>query len=605
MALEKWQVNTLRLTGSVMALLLTTFCPQFSSGIAIGSQILLTPEVIKFLQPLLGMIASVSAGNVANAIEAFLPEGTVNQHVSLANEHLTRVVGRAIAAVIAEEIKQSPTNINKPQLQAMGVQAEKHWLTIIKEIIPQVDPPQTHRFRELMEQNLPDIITPTATKLTQETCLDKNSWAEICRKLNEKASSRYSIPAQTLESTARRLHTEFPKALREALKQDFVEAGEAYAGLTLSLMTEMRAKLGKLEASQQQNFTSTLERFDLIERYLRGSQSNQELIFSRLSNQIESGFTEFTELLESLKESTTRIEGNQDKILKGQQQSQQTLTQIETGQREIQKTLSADKLPPKVFNALLNFDYTDQASSFENFFHKDNCIGACLIHGEENSGQPWLLYRLLCKHPYIRADSTVKKINIMQVTQSGDLKSKICQGLNISDSSLMENVFEEIVNVLKSKSIIFVIRDVHNASNEYIEQFLRDFWQELVNFYDTNPPENKSTRLLFFLIDSQGKARNWKISCCDDINQKKWTPHKLVRLKEIKDLENEDLKYWLARFKKDLSNQLIDEENCQKVMEFNLLQSQETVNHQSVLEHICNCYNIQIGELEEKWKPYY
>ena len=77
-----------RLTVTSATLLTASFCPP--AAIAAGE---LLSE--KNLELLMSAIASVAAGNTANAIDA-LVEGKDSDRVSLQNEDLVRAVGKAI-----------------------------------------------------------------------------------------------------------------------------------------------------------------------------------------------------------------------------------------------------------------------------------------------------------------------------------------------------------------------------------------------------------------------------------------------------------------------------------------------------------------------------
>ena len=65
-----------------------------------------------------------------------------------------------------------------------------------------------------------------------------------------KGKGGFPIPAEVRQEVGELLHTTFPKALRETLKEDFANDGKAFAGLTLQLLTGMQAQLSQLQASQ-------------------------------------------------------------------------------------------------------------------------------------------------------------------------------------------------------------------------------------------------------------------------------------------------------------------------------------------------------------------
>ncbi len=93
----------------------------------------------------------------------------------------------------------------------------------------------------------------------------------------------FPIPAQVRQNVAELLHTTFPKALRETLKEDFVNDGKAFAGLTLQLLTGMQAQLSQLQASQggmkAEEFSQILQQFQELETQLRGTVAPAAGIF--------------------------------------------------------------------------------------------------------------------------------------------------------------------------------------------------------------------------------------------------------------------------------------------------------------------------------------
>uniref|UniRef100_A0ACD5GRH7 Uncharacterized protein n=1 Tax=Desertifilum tharense IPPAS B-1220 TaxID=1781255 RepID=A0ACD5GRH7_9CYAN len=119
------------------------------------------------------------------------------------------------------------------------------------------------------------------------------------------------------------LYTTFPKALQETLKEDFAKDGQAFAGLTLQLLTGMKAEIAQLRnaniGSQNAEFTQILERFQQIETRLNGTEAQQKEVFEQISQQINSEFfercqqlgvlqTNITQLLESLEESVKDVQ---------------------------------------------------------------------------------------------------------------------------------------------------------------------------------------------------------------------------------------------------------------------------------------------------------
>lgn len=105
-------------------------------------------------------LASVAAGNTANAIDALIDRKD-GDRISLQNQDLTKAVGKAIAAVItlAALQNQGKTHDN---LEKIASQATNNWVKIAQQELTQ------QRYPQLREAKLDQFLTPEEYSLTQE-----------------------------------------------------------------------------------------------------------------------------------------------------------------------------------------------------------------------------------------------------------------------------------------------------------------------------------------------------------------------------------------------------------------------------------------------------
>ncbi len=83
------------------------------------------------------------------------------------------------------------------------------------------------------------------------------------------------LASDVRQDVAELLHKEFPRVLREALKQDFKADGKAFAGLMIQLITGIRQQL-----AQQGIVTLTLlEKLSHLEQQLTGTEQDIEQVF--------------------------------------------------------------------------------------------------------------------------------------------------------------------------------------------------------------------------------------------------------------------------------------------------------------------------------------
>lgn len=305
---------------------------------------LLAGEGIVWGTVLATALGSVAAGNTANVIDALLDGG--EGRVSLENQDLTKAVGKAIAAVITLAAKQQRGK-TRQYLEKIAAQAKDNWVAIAQQELTQ------HRYPELREAQLDQFLTPEESQLTQQGNLTATEWGDIFIRLNMAAckGGGFPIPSEVRQQVAELLHTTFPKALRETLKEDFANDGKAFAGLTLQLLTGMQAQLRQLQANQEgvnvEEFSQVLQQFQELETRLRGSVTQQQEFFRDISRGIESGFAEvcqrlgvmettISELLQTLEE---RLEELRQEVTEFRQEVRQGLEALhnQPGVRQFSK----------------------------------------------------------------------------------------------------------------------------------------------------------------------------------------------------------------------------------------------------------------------------
>ncbi len=258
-------------------------------------------------------LGNVAAGNTANAIDALI-DGR-DEGVSLENHDLTKAVGKAIAAVITLAAKQQQGKTCQ-HLEKIAAQAKDNWVKIAQQELTQ------QRYPELREAKLDRFLTPEEYHLTQQGNLTATEWGDIFIRLNMKACSKgggFPIPPEVRQQVAELLHTTFPKALRETLKEDFVNDGKAFAGLTLQLLTGMQAQLSQLQGSQgalnAEEFSQILQQFQELETQLRGTVDQQQAFFNQISHRIDSGFAEVCQRLGVMETNITQLLQGVEKTL--------------------------------------------------------------------------------------------------------------------------------------------------------------------------------------------------------------------------------------------------------------------------------------------------
>ena len=258
-------------------------------------------------------LASVAAGNTANAIDALIDKKD-GDRISLQNQDLTKAVGKAIAAVItlAALQNQGKTHDN---LEKIASQATNNWVKIAQQELTQ------QRYPQLREANLDRFLTPEEYSLTQDGNLTPQEWQDIFIRLNMATckGGGFQLPPEVYPQVGELLHTIFPKALRDTLKEDFANDGKAFAGLTLQLLTGMKAELTQLRNTNlgvnTAELTQILQQFQQLETQLRGTVAQQQAFFRQISQDIDSGFAEVCQQLGVMETNITALLQNLEKRL--------------------------------------------------------------------------------------------------------------------------------------------------------------------------------------------------------------------------------------------------------------------------------------------------
>ncbi len=261
------------------------------SSCVLGSAVfptLLAGQAIAWGTVLPTLLGDLAAGITANAIDALIDDQE-SEWTSIETQHLTEAVGKALAAVITLAAEQQRGQIHK-DLKKIAAQAIHNWVTIANQELAQT------RYPELREGRLDKFLAPEELSLTQQGNLTVEEWSDIFIRLNMAARAGkggFAISAEVRQQVAELLHTTFPKALRETLKEDFVSNGKAFAGLTLQLLTGMKVELAQLQEpldSQGADITQMLEAVIHLESQLQASTTQQVALFHKIGQNIDSGF---------------------------------------------------------------------------------------------------------------------------------------------------------------------------------------------------------------------------------------------------------------------------------------------------------------------------
>lgn len=251
--------------------------------------------------PLGAIAGSVAGGIVANDIvPVHLNSIGVRLRRSgdqLANHDLTAATGLTISLIIKSigEAGTYPASTNK--LTTLAKYALQAWQSIAQ----QLKQLAVENFAPLQEVNITELFRKGTADYVDQTVLTTDDWHDLLKNWLC-PGAKVEFLDHVLVEVAGQLRDKFAFALREVLKADFEKGGKAFAGLTLSLLGEMREILQELVAGRVElegqvlpaELTAELKR-ELTAQLTVVTELRQELEgnsqrFEELGQQINSGF---------------------------------------------------------------------------------------------------------------------------------------------------------------------------------------------------------------------------------------------------------------------------------------------------------------------------
>ncbi len=188
----------------------------------------------------------------------------------LANHDLTRAVGLAIAAVLAQTAKDEDQVYftDRPRVRKLAKYVAQHWTEFYQKnqenlsLFPEGSAIQEHQLGSLFLGE----IGVTVRVFSEEIEEDCTIWQGILEKLINKSGAFADLLLmpesaeelhQTVVNLAKALSAQFTQALREVFKEDFATGGRAFAKLNLDLLQLIHQSITRSQ-------TAIIERLDRL-----------------------------------------------------------------------------------------------------------------------------------------------------------------------------------------------------------------------------------------------------------------------------------------------------------------------------------------------------
>ena len=230
----------------------------------------------------LAMAGSVAGGIFANDL-GDIAKGLGENEEILNDRELTQAVGLAIALVIYSVAKDKQYSAHKADLERVAKKSVNYWQTIAAATEGDKDYAGVH------EAQLPAIFSTNPTDFSKVRALDIPTWKHALGWLSGAAGVQ--LPEDAIAHVAEKLHTTFPKALREVLKHDASKGGQAFSGMLLLLLGNITAALKPLNARGEE-----------IVKRLKGVATTQQVcqVMARVESGIRADLAEIKKAVDSL-----------------------------------------------------------------------------------------------------------------------------------------------------------------------------------------------------------------------------------------------------------------------------------------------------------------
>ena len=251
-----------------------------------------------------------------------------------------------------------------------------------------------------------------------------------------------------------------------------------------------------------------------------------------------------------------------------------------------------------LYNALLRLNFTNQVSLFRHFVETHE-VGSCLIHGEPEYGQRWLLNRLLQLVPHGRSAKVIQ-FGLSRRSRANYIDSlwrELGGRVNLTGQYPPQKIAEALCKWWQTQTVILVFQNVDQMPQEYMNQFLYEFWLPLVHLSGKSSSRSGNYRLLLFLVDYSGCVEQWKIDCVEALDSN-WQPQILVKLPRLNRLSDRDLVIWMETGINDLPVKLTTQ--LERTVQ-SILENTENGLPELALEYICSLCECNWYEWEQVW----
>ena len=339
---------------------------------------------------------------------------------------------------------------------------------------------------------------------------------------------------------------------------------------------------------RQQDLAEALELSrDTVSKFVNGKPVDY-LNFLELSKKLALDWQEIAGLSrQETTDSQSLLDETQAKSeeIEQQEQAEQPIASLDSG---------------TLYNALLRLNFTHQVSLFRHFVETHK-VGSCLIHGEPEYGQRWLLNRLVQLIPN-GSSAKVIQFGLSRKSRASYVESlwrELGGRVGLPGQNTPQKIAEAVCKLWQTQTVILVFQNLDQMPQEYMSQFLCEFWLPLVEISGncSRQLSNCNYRLLMLLVDYGGCVEQWKIDCVEALDST-WKPQILVKLPKLNRLSDWDLVIWMETGINDLPVKLTTQ---RELTVQSILKHSENGLPELALQYICSLCECNWYESEQIW----
>ena len=256
----------------------------------------------------------------------------------------------------------------------------------------------------------------------------------------------------------------------------------------------------------------------------------------------------------------------------------------------------------QVYQILLKLGYWQQVRQFKKLINTHS-VAALLIHGEPQSGQRWLLNRLVSQHVRKSLTSSPVVVDFDSPVRRDDVKALwrvLAWKVGLKGQAAPEEIIKKVYKLWKTQNVLIVLHkiDLLPEPGLRVSELIENFWLPLASQAREAMKDNQDYKLLMFLVDYQGKVGKLNLPFIEKLDAV-WNPQWPLLAPKIEDFSDDELRDWLEHE----GDSLPVDFNNEEVIIQEILKNSENGIPELVLQEICDrCDCDWYEELEKLWK---